>query len=1841
MKKYILPISILLFAFFSCNQSEKRKIKTDVEFSNYVQAFTSGVVSNRATISVYLSQPVDTKSDFVNLFKFSPEIVGESVLVGDRVFEFRPAEPMKSGTKYSAEFALGKVVNVDKKLEIMPFEFSTVQQSFSVKIDGLNNYANYKSKLMQLSGSVLTADIADAETVEKVLSAKYDSRELPIFWSHNSDGQKHFFVVDSIPRKPSSSGTIEIEWNGKPFDIDIKGEKKLEVPSLDSFKVLDAIVVQQPAQCIHIRFSDPLLKTEDLEGLVELQNSQKVRLEIDGSLLKVWPLQHISGESILNISEGIKSSNYAKLKSNRQIVLQFTNPAPQVRLIGKGVIVPQNSTIEFPFEAISLNAVDVKIIQILKNRVDQFLQNNRLDGDNELKRVGRQLYKGKIDLFSQEPINYNEWNCFKIDLAKFVTLEPGSIYRVEVSFKKEYSLYNCNDNSDNENIKEIEISPKKEAYENEWDSPGWYDSYYYPEGYSWRERENPCDVSYYNSNHFVGRNIFSSHLGIVAKEGRNHRMLFAVTNLVSTNPEKGVELKLYNFQNQLIEKIKTDENGFATVDLSKKPFLLVAQKGKQFGYLRLDDGTALSVSNFDVSGQEITNGMKGFIYGERNVWRPGDTLFLNFILESSISSVENHPITFKLFNPKNQLVERRVVTNNENGFYSLTTTTEKDAPTGNWRAEVQVGNSKFTKRIKVETIKPNRLKIELDLPANNLLSKANKTLPIKASWLHGSPAKLLKAKVEVLFSKSKTVFKKYEKFTFNDPATSFSQREQTIFDKKLDKNGDATIPLKFDGINNAPGILNILFTSYVYENGGDFSTSFTKAKYSPFDSYVGVKMPASEDNWYKTDTDYLPEIVVVDKDGNPVKGNNLEVKLYKINWRWWWESGTENLAHYVSGNYYKPIEKWNINSSKSTEKVKLKVKYRNWQDNGRYFLWVKDKSSGHSTGITFYMSKWGGWRSGSSGEGATILNINCDKEKYNVGDDIQITIPSSKVGRALVSIENGSKVLDMLWLKTNEKQSSFTLKAKPEMAPNFYVNISLIQPYGNIENDAPLRLYGITSIDVENPETILNPIIKTENELKPESQFFVEVSEKSGKKMTYTLAIVDEGLLGLTNYKTPNPHNAFYQNEALGVKTWDLYDYVAGAYGARLEKAFAIGGDGETIFSGKKEVNRFKPVVKFAGPFTLEKGETQKHKFEMPNYVGAVRIMVVAGNQGAYGCEEISVPVRNGLMLLATVPRQLAPSESFDLPVNVFAMKENVKNVTVSVKSNELFEVVGNSEKTIQFDQLGDKMIFFKIDVKGNCGNGKIVVEAQSGKESSSYEVEVQVRNPNLPVVVEKSKLVEANQSWNGVLSCPGEIHSNIAWVEVSGLPPLNLNKYLDFLIQYPHGCVEQITSSVFPQLFLQDFVEISDDQKLETEENIRDALNKLQSYQLPSGGFSYWPGQLYVNHWATNYVGQFLICAENGGYSLPYGLKDKWLRFQKSEARNWKSDQDFTHPFQSKNYDLTQAYRLYTLAFAGNPDLGAMNRLREKSGKSADVCWRLAASYVLVGKKDAAQQLVADLGTEIEEYNEFGGTFGSSLRDKAMILETLILLDEKENAFEMLQNISADMRIRDNLSTQTTAWCLISAARFTEKFYGNDNEIICTVNTNGDKINLLSKKPVLNIPVEKIDNRKVDFDFTNNGDNAAFVRVVAKGTPAGVDTLSFSKNIVMDVKYVDANGNKLNPLSIPQGTDFRMIIIVKHPGKRVDYEDLVLTTLVPSGWEILNNRVGDAPLKSVNFEYQDIRDDRVCTYFDLAMNRQKTFVFYFNAAYKGVFYQPPVSCEAMYDNSVRSQTAGKMVEVK
>ncbi len=801
------------------------------------------------------------------------------------------------------------------------------------------------------------------------------------------------------------------------------------------------------------------------------------------------------------------------------------------------------------------------------------------------------------------------------------------------------------------------------------------------------------------------------------------------------------------------------------------------------------------------------------------------------------------------------------------------------------------------------------------------------------------------------------------------------------------------------------------------------------------------------------------------------------------------------------------------------------------------------------------------------------------------------------------------------------------------MAPNVFVNISLIQPHASTANDLPLRLYGIIPLLVEDANTRLEPEISMPKVLKPEEKFTLKVSEKNGKRMSYTIAVVEEGLLDLTRFKTPEIWDSFYTKEALGVKTWDIFDDVIGAFGGSIEQVFAIGGDAELAAGNAKKANRFKPVVRYLGPFTLTKGKTASHTIQLPKYIGSVRTMVIAADNeiGAYGKADETTPVRKPLMVLASLPRKLSPGEKVTLPVTVFAMEDKVKDVTVNLKLSEGIKVIGANTQNITFESPDEKMAYFQLDVSEAKGVGNIEVIATGNGEQSSYEVEIDVVNPNPISIKSNSFELAANETKTIDFETFGISGSNFAEIEFSTLPSMDFSGRLQYLIQYPHGCVEQVTSGVFPQLFLSEIFDIPLQQKQEVTENIKKGIEKLGDFQTPSGGLSYWMGQNTANDWGTSYAGHFMIEAEKKGYVLPLTFLTNWLNYQKQAARNWRPS------YKSYNSDLAQAYRLYTLALAGHPDLSSMNRLREFSELSNNAKWRLAAAYALAGQKEAANKIsnTANINFESSTYDYY--TYGSVDRNRAMAMETMLLTSNNESK-ELAKYIAKRLTSNSWMSTQTTAYSLLAMSKMVE--INGGKSIKLSYNLNNEKTEKIDSKFAIAQRNLGIVMGKNSVSITNNQANVVFVNVSIGGIlPIGQE-ISEKRGLGVSVAYKDSQGNLVDVSKLSQGTEFEAHVTVSNL-KQEEVRDIALTQIFPSGWEIVNTRFTEfGSTASENSNFTDIRDDRVNFYFDLNKSQSKTFKVLLNASYLGNYYLYGIQAEAMYDNDYFTRTKGQWIEI-
>ncbi len=1823
------------------------------EFASYISAFTTGYISSGSTIKVKLSSEFNTATELntpvkEELFSFEPAIEGEAVWRDAQTLEFKPKNRLDAGKLYKATFHLSKLVEVKDELKEFEFNFQSIKQSVQLQVNDLKSYHGTDYKYYSLAGTVSTADFADEALVEQTLSAKLDAKDLKLKWVHNEKETIHKFLIDSIERPYNGTDHVNLTCNGKSLSLDYNETKTLEVPGEGQFTLLSTKVESDNEQFVLLNFSNPIDQNQSLEGLINLGDFKDIKFIVNNNQVLLYPTELKSGTYTLSVSENVRDTKGQHLDKASEHSIVINEFKPAVRFAGSGNILPSTNGLSIPFETVNLMAVDVKIIKIYENNVLQFLQQNDMDGGSYMSQVGKKIIEKRINLGITNPSDFGVWKKFSLDLSSLIKTEQGAIYRVFLGFKKAYSTYPCLGNSPDEKFEMEEI--KEEQDENEVSYFGYYYDDYYAydyseEGedgdeYSWSNRDNPCKTAYYRQyDRTVSRNILATDIGLTLKKGNDGSLFVAANDLLSTNPLSDVTLELYDYQKQLLHTTKTNSDGQAFINIKPKASFLVAKKDQQRAYLRLDDGSSLSLSMYDVSGDYVKKGIKGFIYGERGVWRPGDSIFLNFILEDKLASIpSNHPVIFELTNPQGQLYKRIINNKSVDGFYNFTTLTDKNVPTGLWNAEVKIGSIKFNKSIRIETIMPNRLKIQVDVADNKLIdgTKPN-NIQLHANWLTGAVVHNLPATIDVALSSSSTEFEKFKNYNFDDQTLRFESQQLSVFNDKLDDNGNATIPLNINLEKSAPGFLRANFNTRVYEEGGAFSVDRFSIDYSPYAYYTGVKLPEGEKNTgiLYTGKDHEIQIATVDYKGNAVSRSNIKVEIYKLEWRWWWDQYNDELANYASDEYHKPVFEETISTKNGNGKVKVNIKENEW---GRYLIRVRDIDGGHSaTAVTYF--DWSNWMERDGGGDnkiiSNMLQFTTDKTAYKTGEEAVVTIPSPAKGRALVTIENGSRVVEAHWLETEKGTTLFKFKIKPEMAPNVYVHVSLMQPHKR-ENDLPIRMYGVVPINIDDPETHLKPTISMPSVLVPEQNVTITVGEENNKEMAFTLAVVDEGLLDITRFKTPNPWSNFYSKEALGVKTWDMYDNVIGAFGAELERVLSIGGDGSEAGDDGAKANRFKPMVRFFGPFHLNKGEKKDVKFKLPMYVGSVRTMLIAGHKGAYGHAEKTTPVKAPLMVLGTLPRVLSVTEEVKLPVSVFGGDKNVGSTSVKVEVNGLLQSIGGNSKTVSVGKDDEKLVVFDLKVKNETGIAKVKITANGGGHTSVYEMELDVRNPNPYQTTSKDFWVDAGKSEKGAVNATGLAGTNSGVLELSTIPPVNLEERLNYLISYPHGCIEQTTSQTFAQLYLSDIMDLSAERKTEIEKNIKYGISEIRKFQLTSGAMAYWQGMNEPNEWGSTYAGHFLVLAEKKGYSLPGGMKKSLMNFLQTSSLNYEFAKN-----KYWNNDIMQAYRLYVLALANQPSLSAMNRLREFYGLSEQARWLLAGAYAKIGQIDEAEKIISKASITIAPYSVNYYTYGSSDRDMAIILQTLCLMNKKQQAFAQLKKVSDVLSSKSWLSTQTTAFGLVSVAEFIKKF-GGASAMQAVVNVNGKEVDIKGNAAITQVPILFKGANTISYSIQNNGKGMLYARLINRGKPPIGEEKEGNENIAVTAVYKDMNGNVIDPSHMEQGSNFMLSVTVKNLGLMGELKNLALINYIPSGWEIHNTRMdgNESAVKNSSYDYQDIKDDKVMTYFDLYTNESKTFNIPVNASYSGKYYLPAINVEAMYDKSVYARTKGQWIKV-
>ncbi|MGL4392381.1 MAG: alpha-2-macroglobulin family protein [Fusobacteriaceae bacterium] len=1551
---------------------------------------------------------------------------------------------------------------------------------------------------------------------------------------------------------------------------------------------------------IEILFAQDLKIISNADSYIKISPAvNKFKVNIDGRRI-ILDGDFTYGEKyVVTIATGLPFNDGTTLDKEINKTILFKDVMPEVMFSDPGVILPNSKNKKVAFTSINIKKIRVQIKKIYENNKEQFFQDFSLSNESisngsnyndeyydyygksfnsNFKKLGDIIFDKTFKL----DYSKNNWVQTEIDLEEF--LEPKGLYIVELSVETKDADYSF---------------------------------------------ANDSEKNTFFSRSNVKKLISLSNIGVIVEKNREGFNVIAM-DIMASKPMSGATVKALSFNKQILETVSTNFDGEAFLSGNSKIFAIIVEKNGESSILKLEDNI-LSLDGFSIGGI-ISEGIKAFIYTERGVYRPGDEINLSVIARNEKSKFPgNLPIRVNVFSPTGKkFIENKVIDAGINGFYSYNLKTKTDSETGIWTVKFEIGSSEFVKNVPVETVVPNTIRLKSDLKDKIDLSKINGiNINFDSQYLFGAPAGNLKYKIDLSVREAEIDFEKYKNYTFKNPSNYiFSYSDSK--DGSLDAQGKDSVYFSTSPFDNVATKLTGEFSIRVIQDDGRPLIQRKKVELNKVNSYVGIETPSR--SYVSLDSKLNLAVVSVNDDGSKLlSGRKLRYTIYRNSYSWWWDY--DNYSAFIRS----------MKNGKATSIVAEKtftsgdkpyiIDYQP-TESGEFFIEVEDLVTKQSAGVSLYA---GDWLSSSNSRNQNLekLKIETDKKDYKIGDKAKIVFEGDKGARALISIVKSGKVIKRYWKNMSDNKMEEQVTITKDMIPNVYFSVMVFQNYKTVTNDRPLRIYGLVPLVVKDDEQKLNIIIDAPKEIRPNSNFEIKVKNKEKVAMEYTVAIVDEGLLNMTAFQTPDPFDYFYAREKYSMILYDNYSSIMKRIYGKSYQVLTTGGDlqmldendtgsSKTKKLGIEDAKRFVPVAMYKGVLSLKAGEESKLSFKMPNYMGSVRVMVTGATENKFGKAEADILVKAPVLMQVGLPRTLKIGDKFRIPVTIFALEDNVGEVTISYNFQGK-----NKQETIKMTKKDKKVIYFEEAVANKVGIEKMEVSVASKVYNYKESVEIAV-NSNSPYIYRDELKIMPNGK--AEFTPPDEFVKNSVYttLRVSNVPLLGIDKRLEYLIKYPYGCGEQITSGVFPQLFIKKLAtsKTYDEQKII--ENINAGIEKLSKVQTTGGAFKYWTSSDGYDLWLTNYVGHFLIMSRKNGIYVSDEMYDKFIGFLKNRVKSSSGD------------DLNiKTYSLYLLALNGTPEVGEMNLIFENyfNQLSLPSKWMMAASYSLIKQDKVAKKIAEILPTVFaRDINYRYYYYDSDLKNKAIILSAYYKIYGKVDQ-KLYEEIIGELRSSSWYSTQTTAYTLISLSDIVQG--KKSSEFSGTIFLDGKPSQVSSKNGTMKVKIPE-SVKKISLDFSKSKQQI-FANYYWEGLPINYNRENVSKNFILTREYFDNDGNRISPDKIKIGTQFWIKIKAEGTSGQ-SVENIALTQILPTGWEIENLRLNNASYPSwisqSTAQYTDIRDDRVMWFFDSYGSRTYSFFIKVNAVTEGSFDIPGTTLEAMYDNNYEAYLNGSRVEV-
>lgn len=1790
----LIKISVLLFLYYllvSCSAGDTVKVEN---FS------PTGEVERLTNIVVEFSEdlaPADMQDKWLDeeFIEFEPKIAGKFKWADARTLVFSPEAQLEPIQEYSAKITNKVLFNSPFSADFEFYKFHTPDFDV-IKVDFFWTNIPHENYQLSVKANVHFNYPVDPESLKEYLEVKKEGEPFKDFNIISEESAEvialNFGEIDQLEKEQNFTITAKyglqsvLKKKGliedRSFESNLPPITKLAITGVYSgFDGNTGWIEVNTTQTVN---------SDDLENFVKTKPGKRLRFFVSDNGFRIETALDDVQTIELFIKKGLPGLYGGKLEFDFEQNVSMVNVSPSINFTDKkGKYLMLGGEKNLRANAVNIDEVEIEVSEVFKNNLIHFL--NRFvyyDYDYSYYNpsyyagdFGKTLYSKKIKLDE----NKNWLQSFDINLSEALNQKYKGIY-----------IVNAHSSEDR-----------------------------------WLQDSKMLAVS---------------DLAIISKSAANQMMVF-VNSIKSAESVSGAMVEVISTNNQVLLAGLTNEDGVVEFnDVMENtegfyPRLVVVEKDNDFNYIDLNE-TQIETSRFDVGGRtQYNEDYNTFIYSERNLYRPGETVNLSAIVRGEkMELIGDVPVLIKIINPTGKTFDEFKQELNKQGSFEIDFQLPDYAQTGDYRAEVYTGAKQLigTWRFSVEEFVPDKIRVMVSGNKENVIPGEDMEFTVDAEFLFGGKAANLRYETDIILRHKPFRSSAFPQFNFGNSSITNSDFDNTMIEGSLDENGHTVLNYRVPKYVYGSGIISGSAFVSVFDLTGRTVTRAATFDVYPKNYFIGIK---AKGYYFATNENLTFQVAAVDENDKLINNFRANATLIRYEWQ-------TVLKKNYSGQYYyasekKPITEW---KRKLTVGNKPNDFTFNLQRSGQYELRISKQGSDEYQKKEFYAYGWG--RSTASSfevdkEGR--VEIVLDKENYESGDKAKILFTTPFSGKMLVTLER-NEVIEYRYINVENKSTEVEFTLNDDHIPNVYVTATLFKKH-TAEKETPFLVgHGFASLKVSKSDNVLPVKIVAPEKIKPRTTQEITIKTDSQKDIYITLAAVDEGILQIKDYATPDPYGFMYAKRKLSVISYDLYKLLLPEL---VSFSSSPGGDEMLMKQMQKRTNpvkakRFKLLSFWSGIKKTNSSGEVKVSLKIPQFNGDIRLMAVAYDGPRFGSADFNMKVAEDIILEPQIPRFLSINDTLIAPVSIINTTEKTANVNLSLKVEGSIKIISGDKGSVRIAPNSTGQTVFKIYAK-EIGIGKIILQS-SGASEVKEEIEIGVR-PVSPLVVETgSGTIKAGESIE--LDIPQNFLAGTqnTSVTISNFPAIKFAKHLKYLVGYPHGCIEQTVSKLFPQLYFEDIAKLSAPEFYKTTNPVyyvKEGIRKIESLQTYDGSMLYWQGGTYTSWWGSVYAAHFLVEAQKAGFKVSQEVLNRLLTYLSREA---KKQETYDYVRYRNNMRTVSKiawkeiiYSLYVLALAGKGDISTMNYYKARPHLLApDSRYLLAGSYALMDKWNSYYEVVPGSFQPIYPERQTGGNFDSEARANAIMLNVLLEVEPSSPQIPYMIKFLTS-KIENLYSTQERAFTFLALGKAASQ--KSDSDLKVTLKADGKFIGEYNNNDIT-FNNEALSSSNVTLSTEGNGEVYYFWN--SEGIK--VDEKVKEEDSYMNIRrsyYSYKTGNKISNNIFTQGD--LIVCKISLTGFERSAENIVIADLIPAGFEIENPRLNAStelswkPKYPINVEYMDIRDDRLLLFTKLERRYAHEFYYLLRVVNQGVFELPVISAEAMYDREFHSYNgAGKVI---